>query len=339
MSLEIFKKQLKEQTAEGIYYLLGEEQFLLDRYYAQAKEACAPVFPELNLIELDGKKLDYDFLADAIQSYPAMAEKKLVSVLDFDSSSLRGEGEKKLAAAFAEIAPGVTVIFREHAKEKGKANALENLIKKSKGMIVRIDKPSAPMLHKWIRGYAQSRGAEIYEEECAYLSELTGGSMVRIANELQKLVAYAAGNVIEREMIEKMVAPEEEAAWFAVSNAICAHDFDKLMQVVDLLYRQNTDDTVVAGMFYRAFSDLWRGVTALKEGVTSQELASICGVSPGRAANLMRNARTLKEEEVLDGLRRCLELDRKMKSSGVNKKELVYGLITELLEFQMRGHE
>ena len=339
MSIEIFKKQLKEQSLEGVYYLLGEEQFLIDRYYEQAKEVCAPSLPELNLIELDGKKFDYDFFADAIQAYPAMAEKKLVSVLDFDAGSLRGEGEKKLSAAFSEIAPGVTVIFREHAKEKGKANGLETLIKKSGGIIARVDKPSAPMLHKWIKGLAEKQGATIYEDECAFLSELTGGSMVRISNELQKLCAYASGGVIEREMIEQMVSPEEEAAWFAVSNAICAHDFDALMQVVDLLYRQNYEDTVIAGMFYRAYSDLWRGVTALNEGVTSQELASICGVSPGRAANLMRSARHLKADEVLDGLRRCKELDRKIKSSGVNKKDLVYGLITELLEFQMRGHE
>ena len=339
MSIEQFKKKLKDQSVEGIYYLLGEEQFLLDRYYAQAKEICAPSLPELNLIELDGKKFDYDFFTDAIQSYPAMAEKKLVSVLDFDSGTLRGEGEKKLIAAFQDMAPGVTVIFRDHAKEKGKANALENLIKKSKGMIVRVDRPASATLHKWIKGLAEKYGASIYEEECAYLAEMTGSSMVRIESELQKLCAYASGGTIERELIEKMVSPEEEAAWFAVSNAICTHDFDALMRVVDLLYRQNTDDTVIAGMFYRAFSDLWRGVTALREGVTSQELASICGVSPYRAANIMREARALKEGEVLDGLRRCRELDRKIKSSGINKKDLIYGFITELLEYQMRGHE
>lgn len=339
MSIDVFRKQLKEGTAEGIYYLLGEEQFLLDRYYEQAKEACAPIFPELNLIELDGKKLDFEFFADGIASYPAMSDKKLVSVLDFDSSTLKGDGAKKMAAAFGEIAPGVTVIFRDHAKEKGKANALEALIKKNGGMIVRVEKPSPAALNKWIHGLAEKSGVSISDADCSYLAELTGSSMLRISIEMKKLAAFSQGGIIERETIEKMVAPEEEAAWFAVSNAVCEHDFDALMQAVDLLYRQNVDDTVIAGMFYRTFIDLWRGLTALREGVTSQELASTYGISPYAAARMMRSATKLKEGEVLEGLRSCKELDRKIKSSGGNKKDLIYGFITELLEFQMRGHE
>lgn len=339
MSIDAFKKQLKEGTTEGIYYLLGEEQFLLDRYYEQAKAVCTPVLPELNLIEMDGKKPDFDFFADAIVSYPAMAEKKLVSVLDFDSSTLRGEGEKKLVSAFKEIAPGVTVIFRDHAKEKGKASALESLIKKNGGMIVRVEKPAPAALNRWIKGLAENSGATITEADCNYLAELTGSSMLRISIEMKKLAAFADGGEIDRAMIEKMVAPEEEAAWFAVSNAICDHDFDGLMQALDLLYRQNVDDTVIAGMFYRTFIDLWRGLTALREGITSQELASTYGISPYVAARMMRTATKLKEGEVLEGLRSCRALDQKIKSSGGNKKDLIYGFATELLEFQMRGHE
>lgn len=339
MNIETLKKQLQDGALAPLYYLIGDEQFLLDHYYGKFKECCAPVLPEFNLIEVDGKKIDYDFLADACSSYPVMAEKKLVIITDLESGTLKGSNEKKLSAALEDIAPGVTVLFWEHAREKTKANALETALKKLGGEIVRVDRPKPEALIPWIQGIVKRGGAEMDHRDCAYLAELTGNSMLRIHNELQKLISYAKGGEIDRALIDKMVAPEEDSSWFAISNAIAEHDFDLLMQALQALYQQNVDETVIAGMFYRAYIDLWRGETALKEGKSSAELATVCGISPYAAARIMRSAARLEEGEALDGLRRCRELDGKIKTSGLNKKDLIYSFAASLLAFQMKDHE
>ncbi len=339
MTLEALKKQLNEGTVQGIYYLLGDEQYLLDHYYDKFKEVCAPVMAEFNLIELDGKKLDFDFLGDAATSYPVMAEKKLVIVQDPEVASFKGSGEAKLLAALGDIAPGVTVLFWEHAKEKGKTTSQEALMKKLHGQVVKVDRPKAEALVGWIVGLVKRAGGTISSADAAYLSEITGNSMLRLSEEVNKLTAFAGQEPIDREMIDRMVAPEEGASWFAISNAIADHNFDELMHVLQTLYALNTDDTVIAGMFYRAYTDLWRGYTALREGKSSAELATVCGISPYAAANIMRSASRLTEGEALFGLRKCNELDQKIKTSGLNKKELIYAFAAELLEFQMRNYE
>ena len=141
MTVDALKKQIKEGNLGSLYYLAGEEQYLLDYYYDRFKDICAPSLPELNFIELDGKKMDFDLLSDACSSYPVMAEKKLVVVVDMETSTLKGTNEKKLLAALEDIAEGVTVLFWDHAKENGKANALDAAIKKLGGNSVRVDRP------------------------------------------------------------------------------------------------------------------------------------------------------------------------------------------------------
>ncbi len=339
MKVEDLKKLLKDKKLSGIYYLNGNEQFLLDLYYDRFKEIASGALPELNFIEMDGRKIDYDLLSDACSSYPMMAEQKLVSVIDMDTTSLKGNNEKKLIAALDDIAPGVIVLFWDHAKDNVKSNALDSIVKKMGGESVRIDRPTNEKLQKWVYDLIVQKGCAISMGDCAYLVELTGGSMLRLNNEINKICSHSKGNEIDRELIDKMVSPAEDASWFAISNAISEHDFDALMQALRQLYDQNVDDTVIAGMFYRAYSDLWRGEVALKEGKSSAELAAVCSISPYSAARIMRSATKLKEGEAIDGLRRCSELDRKIKSSGLNKKDLIYSFAASLLAFQMKEHE
>ncbi len=339
MKVETLKQLLKDKKLSGIYYLNGNEQFLLDLYYDRFKEITAGALPELNFIEMDGRKIDFDLLSDACSSYPMMAEQKLVAVIDMDTANLRGNNEKKLIAALDDIAPGVVVLFWDHAKDAVKSNSLDSIVKKMGGESVRIDRPANDKLQKWVYDLIVQKGCAISIGDCAYLVELTGGSMLRLNNEINKICSHSKGNEIDRELIDKMVAPAEDASWFAISNAISEHDFDALMQALRQLYDQNVDDTVIAGMFYRAYSDLWRGEVALKEGKSSAELASVCSISPYSAARIMRAASKLKEGEAVDGLRQCCELDRKIKSSGLNKKDLIYSFAASLLAFQMKEHE
>ena len=56
-------------------------------------------FADFNLIEFEGKGLTPEMLTEAIDSYPAMADKKLIIVKDFDLF--------KPPAGFADVLPSV----------------------------------------------------------------------------------------------------------------------------------------------------------------------------------------------------------------------------------------
>ena len=78
-------RDLKSGEFAPLYIISGEETYLKEYYLRQLREKVVdPSFADFNLIEFDGKGLTVEQLTEAIDSYPAMSEKKLIIVSDFD---------------------------------------------------------------------------------------------------------------------------------------------------------------------------------------------------------------------------------------------------------------
>lgn len=94
------KQALKSRALKRLYIFSGEESYLRMYYLNACKEAVLGdgAFAEFNLFEFDGKTVTPDQLRDAIESYPAMAERKIVIVHDFDLY--------KMPAAFSDFPVG-----------------------------------------------------------------------------------------------------------------------------------------------------------------------------------------------------------------------------------------
>ena len=79
------KQDLAKGSFETLYILYGEEAYLREYYLRQLrKKVVDETFADFNLIELDGKTLTLESLTEAVDSYPAMSERKLVIVTDFN---------------------------------------------------------------------------------------------------------------------------------------------------------------------------------------------------------------------------------------------------------------
>ena len=78
-------RDLKDGTFAPLYIITGEESYLKEYYLRALKEKVVdPTFADFNLIEFEGKSMTHEQLSEAIDSYPAMSEKKLIVVTDFD---------------------------------------------------------------------------------------------------------------------------------------------------------------------------------------------------------------------------------------------------------------
>ena len=93
-------QDLKNGTFAPLYIISGEESYLKEYYLGKLKESVIdPAFADFNLLEFEGKGLTVEQLTEAIDSYPAMSEKKLIIVTDFDLF--------KPPAGFADALPGI----------------------------------------------------------------------------------------------------------------------------------------------------------------------------------------------------------------------------------------
>ena len=72
-------RDLKDGTFAPLYIISGEEAYMREYYLRQLKEKVVdPAFADFNLLEFEGKTLTPEQLTEAIDSYPAMSEKKLI---------------------------------------------------------------------------------------------------------------------------------------------------------------------------------------------------------------------------------------------------------------------
>mgnify|MGYP000175821645 CR=1 FL=1 len=70
-------RDLKNGEFATLYIISGEESYMKEYYLRQLRQKVVDeTFADFNLIEFEGKGLTPEMLTEAIDSYPAMADKK-----------------------------------------------------------------------------------------------------------------------------------------------------------------------------------------------------------------------------------------------------------------------
>ncbi|MBO5973334.1 MAG: DNA polymerase III subunit delta, partial [Clostridia bacterium] len=109
-TLAILKQDLAGNNPARLYLFYGEESYLKSHYLGMLEKQCAGVFPDFDLVRLDGDTVTVDDLRDAIESLPMGGERKLVEVLDYN---IFGSGPLKeaLPEILAQLPDYVCLVF------------------------------------------------------------------------------------------------------------------------------------------------------------------------------------------------------------------------------------
>ena len=94
------KKQIKEKAFVPLYFLYGEEKYLISHYTeAIVNKVLGKSYSDFNFQAFDGGKASIDEIADAAQALPLFAEHKCVLVKDLNVEALNA-GEPKVISTF-----------------------------------------------------------------------------------------------------------------------------------------------------------------------------------------------------------------------------------------------
>ena len=105
-------RDLKQVTFAHLYVIFGEESYLKEYYLQQLREnVIDPTFADFNRIELEGKGLTPEQLTEAVDSYPAMSEKKLSFITDFDLFKPPAALSDMLPALLEDLPDYVCLVF------------------------------------------------------------------------------------------------------------------------------------------------------------------------------------------------------------------------------------
>ena len=328
-------KKVKEDIATGnferFYIFYGEERYLLDFYKNELINAVVDDgMREFNFLELS-EKITANDLADAIDSYPVMSERKLVLISDFDVFKAEEEFKKRFAEIISDIPEYCTLLIIYPSEFKpDKRQKLYTTISKVCEIIdfARADKAD---LLAWIKRRFKSEGKTIDGDLCEYLIFYCGSLMQGLIPEIEKIVAYSSSETITRADIDTVATPNAEAVVFDLTDAMVARKYSKVLDILDKLMSLGEDPIAMLALIGRQMRQIYAACLLRGNGGISQ-LMHMWGMKSEYPAKIIMNAsRGVDIEWARNGVLLCAEADGKLKLGA--KEEVLRELIAKLASY------
>ena len=193
-------RDLKSGTFAPLYIITGEESYLKEYYLRALKsKVIDPAFADFNLIEYEGKGLTPEQLTEAVDSYPAMSEKKLIIITDFDLFKPPAGFAAMLPELLSDLPDYVCHVYYYDVLE-GKPDKRIKLYKtlQKTACFADFSRQEDHALVAWIERRVRALGCSIAPEDASYLIFLCGNAMTNLASEIEKAAAHTTTGVIKK---------------------------------------------------------------------------------------------------------------------------------------------
>jgi DNA polymerase-3 subunit delta len=332
---EQLKKDLKSRNIGQLYLIYGEESYLKQHYLEMLqKKVVDETFADFNLHILEGEKMTAQALQDAVESYPAMAERKMVIVKDFDPLKANSEWRDMLTQLVSDLPEYVCLVFyfETLAFKPDKRVKLYSVFHKV-GCFAEFSRLDSRELVTWLQRHAKAEGKYLDTETGEYMLYLCGNSMVNLLTELAKVTAYCVTDTIERKHIDAVCVKTLDAVVFDLTDAIGAGAFSKAFQISRELIAQKNEPVMLLSMVSKHIQRLY-GVRLTAPLGQDAVMESLNNRSGFYVKKMTRTAQSFSLGWLRDAMLLCGETDTLLKSTGVEKEKTWELFLLKLAEMQ-----
>lgn len=288
---------------QPLYFLFGEETFLMDELQALAVEhAVDPATRDFNLSVAFGPEASApDVLAQCAQ-FPMMAERRLVVVRGFDKLE-----DNRLFKSYAE-APNPTATVLLLCSGKPKLNEHPYVALKKHAVWAEFKAFKERQIPGWAEARFKRARIGVESGAAAMLADLAGTDLRTVAGEVDKLITYVGERKrITREDVLRAAGHSRDENPFELQKALAAGDVPRALGIADaLLVRASNppgEAIRLVGLLTSNVLKLWRLTGCLNLNVPEAQLAGQIGVPPFVVPEYLRDARRYGPQ----GLRRALD--------------------------------
>lgn len=333
------KVALREKNPGTLYVFYGEEMFLLHHYLQQLKKCVLDELTEsFNFHRFTQENFDLREFADAVENLPMMAERTLVQVDDVDFFKWGEDDREKMTDILLDIPEYCTVVFTYETvafKPDKRYKKLWDAV--SAGQIVEYAKQSQRDLIVWVQRHFAAVNKRIAPELCAYLIDITDGTMTALGSEIHKIAAYSGTDTICKADIDAVTEPVLDAVVFRMTDQLAAGDYGGALQTLHKLLKMQEEPIFILGAVGNNFRRISTARTLLDSGRNASELQKLCGVADFAARKAMEAARHFRPEFLAKAAELILETDYKMKTSFDQPQRLLELLILQLAQEEKHG--
>lgn len=334
--MQLFKQQLREKNTDRVYVFHGEETFLLQHYLGQLKKMLIDELTEsFNYHKLTAETFDLQTFADCVENLPMMAEYTMVCVDEIDLFKLPETDREKVAQILSDVPDYCTIVFTYVTTPWKPDKRLKKLYDaiSANTTVVEFEKQSQRDLISWISRHFSANGKTITPDLCAYLIDLTDGTMTSLAGEISKICAYSGADAITKSDIDAVTEPVLDAIVYQMGDLLGQGDYEQAMVLLQKLLKMQHDPIYILGTIGSNFRRMAIARTLHDHGKGYYDLMRICNIrNEYPAKKTMASAARFSARFYAVAAELVMETDRQMKTSFDEPERLLEVLIMRLAQ-------
>lgn len=338
--VQALKAAIRAKDPARLYIFYGEERFLLQHYLNQLKKLLTDELTEsFNAHKLTGERFSLQAFADAVEALPMMAEHTFVWVDEVDLFKLPEAERNKIAELLADIPDYCTIVFtyetvawKPDKRQKKLWEAVE-----SNAEIIEFAKQDQRELIAWVTRHFAARQKRISADLCAYLIDITGGTMTALSGEISKIAAYSGAENITKSDIDAVTEPVLDAVVFQMTDLLGQGDYGSALIKLRQLLQMQQEPIAILGAIGGHFRRLGAARTLLDNGRDAGALMRLCGIGDYAARKTMGAARQFSADLCAKAAELVMETDYQMKTSFDDEARLLELLILRLAQEAKNG--
>jgi len=317
------------------YVLHGTEEFRRSEEIARFKQEIAKDgMGDLNIITLDGRRLEVQELINVCSAVPFLTDRRLIITEGFlerfeparpsgkssDQSLTKDHDEQRLSAFLAKMPPTTRLVFLEN-KTLSRRNPILMLAKSEQNGYVKAFEPlQATQLEAWLSQRAREKGVTIEREAARLLAESVSNDLRRLDREIEKLAGYADyQRSITVQDVQNLVSADLQHDIFALVDALGSRKPRLAMHHLQTAQGTRANELYVLSMIARQV----RLILAAKDLAevqkrSPQEVQSALHISHGFIVKkLLSQAQQFTLDELQSLQRHILQTDQSIKTGRI----------------------
>ena len=338
-TLQLLKSAIREKRPDRLYFFYGEEVFLLQYYLGQLRKILVDELTEsFNFHKLTAENFDVQEFENAVENLPMMAETTMVWVDDIDIFSLSESERERMMGIISDIPEYCTVVFTYETvqwKPDGRYKKLTDAVTRY-GTVVEFPKQQLRDLVAWTMRHFAANKKRISQELCAYLIDITGGTMTALAGEISKICAYSGADEICKADIDAVTEPVLDAIVFQITDYLARGDGATALNMLHQLLKMQEEPLAILGVIGAHFRKLGTARILLDSGKNAEDLMRLTGMRDYPARKTIAAARQFSAHFYQCVSELVLETDRRIKTSYDEPERLLELLLMQIAQEAQR---
>lgn len=293
-----------------IYLLYGNENFLIEQELKKI----------IKKTKIDNYNISkYNLLEESIlnviddaNTISLFEDKKVIIITNLNKSNIEEKELKKFENLIENISEEIVLIIIEEKLDERK-KITKQLRKKAEVIELNRGKNISNTVKKMFEDY------KIEYSTIDLLISIVGDDLSVIYQEVEKIKTYKEDKIITKQDVIESASSNINNNMFDLINHIVKKEKEKSLELYKKLLKQNEEPIKIIITLANQFRLLYQVKELYKKGNREDTIAEILKVHPYRIKLALERSKNYSSKVLLDYLLKLAEIDKKIKTSKIDK--------------------